>query len=72
MEKFKTLQEQPETPLELSQRFRAENSEYADQKMTYAGRLRSNGSHSLLVALVGEECKKRKMIIWGWIKEYIF
>ncbi|MCC7469865.1 MAG: hypothetical protein IT284_01870 [Bacteroidetes bacterium] len=59
-----------ETPLECLERFRAENSEYADQKMTYAGRL-DPMAEGLLVALVGEECKKKDDYL-GLDKEYIF
>jgi tRNA pseudouridine55 synthase len=48
-----------ETPLECLERFRADNPEYAKEKMTYAGRLDPLASGALLV-LVGEECKKKE------------
>jgi tRNA pseudouridine(55) synthase len=59
-----------ETPLECLERFRAENPEYADEKMTYAGRL-DPMAEGLLIALVGDECKKKDEYL-GLDKEYIF
>lgn len=59
-----------ETPLECLERFRAENPEYANEKMTYAGRL-DPMAEGLLIALVGEECKKKDEYL-GLDKEYIF
>ena len=57
-----------ETPLECIQRFKNENSEYLDEKMTYAGRLDPMAEGKLLV-LVGEECKKKEEYL-GFDKEY--
>lgn len=59
-----------ETPLECLERFRAENPEYANEKMTYAGRL-DPMAEGLLIALVGEECKKKDEYL-GLDKEYVF
>jgi tRNA pseudouridine(55) synthase len=59
-----------ETPLECLERFRSENPEYADVSMTYAGRL-DPMAEGLLIALVGEECKKKDEYL-GLDKEYIF
>lgn len=59
-----------ETPLECLERFRATNPEYANEKMTYAGRL-DPMAEGLLIALVGEECKKKDEYL-GLDKEYIF
>lgn len=57
-----------ETPLECLNRFKVENPEYAGEKMTYAGRLDPLAS-GVLLALVGEECKKKEKYL-GWDKEY--
>jgi len=57
-----------ETPLETIQRWKKENSEYIDEKMTYAGRLDPMAEGELLV-LVGEECKKKQEYL-GLDKEY--
>lgn len=59
-----------ETPLECLERFRADNPEYAIEKMTYAGRL-DPMAEGLLIALVGDECKKKDEYL-GLDKEYIF
>lgn len=59
-----------ETPLECLERFRATNLEYASEKMTYAGRL-DPMAEGLLIALVGEECKKKDEYL-NLDKEYIF
>ncbi len=59
-----------ETPLACLERFRASNPEYANEKMTYAGRL-DPMAEGLLIALVGEECKKKDEYL-GLDKEYIF
>lgn len=57
-----------ETPLECLNRFKQENPEYKNDKMTYAGRLDPLASGVLLV-LVGEECKyKEKYLVLD--KEY--
>lgn len=58
-----------ETPLECLNRFKADNPEYAGEKMTYAGRLDPLASGVLLV-LVGEECKKKDKYL-GLDKEYM-
>jgi tRNA pseudouridine(55) synthase len=71
MEKvFKLYKNLGETPLECMERFRAENPEYAEEKMTYAGRL-DPMAEGLLIVLVGEECKKKDEYL-GLDKEYIF
>lgn len=59
-----------ETPLECLERFRASNPEYVNEKMTYAGRL-DPMAEGLLIALVGEECKKKDEYL-GLDKEYVF
>lgn len=59
-----------ETPLECLERFRSENPEYANEKMTYAGRL-DPMAEGLLIALVGEECKNKDVYL-GLDKEYVF
>lgn len=59
-----------ETPLECLERFRSENPEYANEKMTYAGRL-DPMAEGVMIALVGEECKKKDDYL-GLDKEYIF
>lgn len=59
-----------ETPLECLERFRASNPEYVNEKMTYAGRL-DPMAEGLLIALVGEECKKKEEYL-GLDKEYVF
>lgn len=71
MEKvLKLYKELGETPLACLERFRALNPEYANEKMTYAGRL-DPMAEGLLVALVGEECKKKDEYL-GLEKEYVF
>ena len=57
-----------EIPLECIQRFKNENPEYLNEKMTYAGRLDPMAKGELLV-LVGEECKKKDKYL-GLDKEY--
>ena len=59
-----------ETPLACLERFRDENPEYSGEKMTYAGRL-DPMAEGLLIALVGEECKKKDEYL-GLDKEYVF
>ena len=59
-----------ETPLETIERFKKENPEYAEKKMTYAGRLDPMAEGVLLV-LVGEECKNKEKYL-GLNKEYEF
>lgn len=66
-----------ETPLETIKRFKKENPEYGDlklsigqRKMTYAGRL-DPMAEGILIVLVGEECKnKEKYLVLD--KEYEF
>lgn len=71
MEKVLQLyKELGETPLACLERFRAEHPEYGSVKMTYAGRL-DPMAEGLLIALVGEECKKKDEYL-GLDKEYIF
>lgn len=71
MEKvLKLYKELGETPLACLERFRAANPEYANEKMTYAGRL-DPMAEGLLIALVGEECKQKDAYL-GLDKEYVF
>lgn len=71
MEKvLKLYKELGETPLACLERFRAAHPEYANEKMTYAGRL-DPMAEGLLIALVGEECKQKDAYL-GLDKEYIF
>ena len=57
-----------ETPLECLERFRAENPEYKDLPMTYAGRL-DPMAEGVLLMLVGDECKNKEKYL-GLDKEY--
>lgn len=57
-----------ETPLECLERFRLENPQYKDEKMTYAGRL-DPLAEGLLLVLTGEECKNKEKYL-GLDKEY--
>jgi len=57
-----------ETPLECILRFKKENPEYKDEKMTYAGRL-DPLAEGLLLVLVGEECKNKEKYL-GLDKTY--
>lgn len=57
-----------ETPLECLNRFKKDNIEYTNEKMTYAGRLDPLAS-GLLLVLVGEECKNKEKYL-GLDKEY--
>ncbi len=69
MEKILKLNKKmSETPLECIQRWKKENPEYVEEKMTYAGRLDPMAEGELLV-LVGEECKKKEEYL-GLDKEY--
>ncbi len=56
---LKLYKNRGETPLECLERFRKNNPEYKDEKMTYAGRLDPLAKGVLLV-LVGEECKNKE------------
>lgn len=57
-----------DTPLECLERFRIENPEYKNEKMTYAGRL-DPLAEGLLLVLTGEECKNKEKYL-GLNKEY--
>ena len=59
-----------ETPLERLERFKKDNSEYANEKMTYAGRL-DPMAEGVLIVLVGEECLNKEKYL-GLDKEYEF
>ena len=59
-----------ETPLETIEGFKAENPEYKDEKMTYAGRLDPMAEGVLLV-LVDDECRNKEKYL-GLDKEYEF
>jgi len=67
---LKLYKELGETPLACLERFRAAHPEYANEKMTYAGRL-DPMAEGLLIALVGEECKQKDAYL-GLDKEYVF
>ena len=58
-----------ETPLECLKRFKIDNPEYEDEKMTYAGRL-DPLAEGLLLVLVGKECKNKDKYL-NLDKEYI-
>jgi tRNA pseudouridine(55) synthase len=47
-----------ETPLQRAEKWRAENSQYADVPLAYAGRLDPMASGKLII-LIGDECKKQ-------------
>ena len=69
MEKvLKLYKNMSETPLECLERFKKDNPEYKEFKMTYAGRLDPMAEGELLV-LVGEECKNKEAYL-GLDKEY--
>ncbi|OGD66808.1 hypothetical protein A2442_01655 [Candidatus Campbellbacteria bacterium RIFOXYC2_FULL_35_25] len=71
MEKVLNLyKKEGETPLETTENFRKENSEYEKEKMTYAGRLDPMAEGVLLV-LSGEECKNKEEYL-NLDKEYEF
>lgn len=65
---FTIYKNRGETPLEALERFRADNREYVDIPLTYAGRL-DPAAHGVLLVLAGEECKKKKEYL-GLLKEY--
>jgi tRNA pseudouridine55 synthase len=58
-----------ETPLECIKRFKVENPEYEDEKMTYAGRL-DPLAEGLLLVLAGKECKNKEKYL-KLDKEYV-
>jgi len=55
---LKLYKNRGETPLECLNRFKSDNPEYKDEKMTYAGRL-DPLAEGLLLILVGDECKNK-------------
>ncbi len=57
-----------ETPLECLERFKNDNPEYKNEKMTYAGRL-DPLAEGLLLVLAGEECKNKEKYL-GLDKTY--
>jgi tRNA pseudouridine(55) synthase len=65
---IKLYKNKGETPLECIKRFKNDNPEYKDEKMTYAGRL-DPLAEGLLLVLVGEECKNKDKYL-GLDKEY--
>jgi len=67
---LKLYKKMGETPLECLERWRADNPEYQDKKLTYAGRLDPMAEGELLV-LVGEECKNKEKYL-SLDKEYEF
>jgi len=67
-ETLKLYKNRGETPLECINRFKIDNPEYKNEKMTYAGRL-DPLAEGLLLVLVGEECKKKEKYL-GLDKEY--
>lgn len=64
------IKEVGETPLEVLENFRDENSEYENLKFAYAGRLDPMAEGKLLV-LVGDTCKERDKYL-SLDKEYEF
>lgn len=71
MEKVLELyKKEGETPLETIERYKKENPELKDEKMTYAGRL-DPMAEGVLFVLVGEECKNKENYL-GLDKEYEF
>jgi tRNA pseudouridine(55) synthase len=67
-EKIILYKNRGETPLDCILRFKKENPEYENDKMTYAGRL-DPLAEGLLLVLVGEECKNKEKYL-GFDKEY--
>ena len=59
-----------ETPLECLERYRVDNPDYQDIKLTYAGRLDPMAEGELLV-LVDKECRNKEKYL-GLDKEYEF
>jgi tRNA pseudouridine55 synthase len=58
-EKIILYKNRGETPLECILRFKKENPDYMNDKMTYAGRL-DPLAEGLLLVLVGDECKNKE------------
>ena len=67
---LKLYKKMSETPLECLNRWRADNPEYQDIKLTYAGRLDPMAEGELFV-LVGDECKNKNEYL-NLDKEYEF
>ncbi len=65
---LKLYKNRGETLLECLERFKKDNPEYKNEKMTYAGRLDPLAEGVLLV-LVGDECKSKEKYL-GMNKEY--
>ena len=65
---LKLYKNRGETPLECILRFKKDNPEYKDEKMTYAGRL-DPLAEGLLLVLVGGECKNKEKYL-AFDKEY--
>jgi tRNA pseudouridine(55) synthase len=61
--------QQGETPLQSLDRLRMEKPEYADAKLSYAGRL-DPMAEGLMIVLVGEECSDREKWL-GMDKTYV-
>ena len=59
-----------ETPNDLIQRFREENKEYANEKISFAGRLDPMASGAMIL-LTGEDCKRQPDFV-GLRKKYNF
>jgi len=55
---LKLYKKRGETPLSCIERFKKENPQYLNEKMTYAGRL-DPLAEGLLLVLAGEECKNK-------------
>lgn len=67
-EKIILYKNRGETPLECILRFKKENPDYMNDKMTYAGRL-DPLAEGLLLVLVGDECKNKEKYL-KFDKEY--
>ena len=67
---LKLYKEMGETPLNVIERFKEENPEYSEEKMTYAGRL-DPMAEGLLLVLCGDEIYNKEKYL-GLKKEYEF
>lgn len=67
---IKIYKEKGETPLERIDRFREENPEYGEAKLSYAGRLDPMAEGVILI-LIGDENKEREKHL-KYSKEYTF
>lgn len=65
---LKLYKKRGETPLECIERFKKDNPQYLNEKMTYAGRL-DPLAEGLLLVLAGEECKNKEKYL-GLDKTY--